>query len=189
MWIYLSYSGMLSCVTKEEFVDFTIQIIEKSMGWYIQFWETKKQTNATNSMQLNITPATSITYLMGKYKSHSHPAFMRKKTKELKTPVKIHLSCHQSWSNWCMLTWSNFMFDLFIKMIEWPSLNRHNTYMLTWLNFHLKFKLSFDTTHLHKWQIHESPQFIRWLDLTSLSSFILTGDAAHLHIWPRRVQP
>ena len=40
---------MLSCVTKEEFVDFTIQIIEKSMGSYIQFW-LLQQTKNTNKL-------------------------------------------------------------------------------------------------------------------------------------------
>ena len=41
----ISFSGMLSCVTKEEFVDFTIQIIEKSMGKKSFVWDhCNKQT-------------------------------------------------------------------------------------------------------------------------------------------------
>ena len=80
---------MLSCVTKEEFVDFTIQIIENSMGQYIQldqYQKIKYKNKETKSMQLNLTQ------LMRKYKSCSPSAYMRQKTKELKTPVKVQFS-------------------------------------------------------------------------------------------------
>ena len=54
---------MLSCVTKEEFVDFTIQIIENSMGQYIQLdqyqkiKQVQKQRNKINATKSNSTYA------------------------------------------------------------------------------------------------------------------------------------
>ena len=51
----ISVPGMLSCVTKEEFVDFTIQIIEKSMGQLIDFGISagSKQINKQINKQAN----------------------------------------------------------------------------------------------------------------------------------------
>ena len=57
---------MLSCVTKEEFVDFTIQIIENSMG----------EENYLGSIEsLFVIILSNIS------------AYMRQKTKELNNPV------------------------------------------------------------------------------------------------------
>ena len=59
-------SGLLSCVTKEEFVDFTIQIIENSMG----------EENYLGSIEsLFVIILSNIS------------AYMRQKTKELNNPV------------------------------------------------------------------------------------------------------
>ena len=54
IFCYIYFSGMLSCVTKEEFVDFTIQIIENSMG--IKFNRFgKKTTKKSNKQNFNRT--------------------------------------------------------------------------------------------------------------------------------------
>ena len=61
---------MLSCVTKEEFVDFSIQIIENSMG----------EENYLGSIEsLFVIILSNIS------------AYMRQKTKELNNPVRYNM--------------------------------------------------------------------------------------------------
>ena len=57
---------MLSCVTKEEFVDFTIQIIEKSMGQLIDFGISagSKQINKQINKQTNKLTNKQTKYLL-----------------------------------------------------------------------------------------------------------------------------